>query len=83
MIYICDGCFLRLRSFPRDAPLTSSLKSRSLSFLSGREGLQPSSVRQHICIAFDIPMRFDDSMDRDPAMGGGGSANSSSDFVSL
>lgn len=28
-------------------------------------------------------MRFDDSMDRDQAMGGGGAANSSSDFVSL
>ena len=27
-------------------------------------------------------MRFDDNMDRDQAMGGGGSANSSSDFVS-
>ena len=30
-----------------------------------------------------LPMRFDDTMDREQGMGGGGSANSSSDFVSL
>ena len=30
-----------------------------------------------------LPMRFDDNMDREQGMGGGVSANSSSDFVSL
>ena len=30
-----------------------------------------------------LSMRFDDTMDREQGLGGGGSANSSSDFVSL
>lgn len=33
--------------------------------------------------SFTLPMRFDDNMDREQGMGGGVSANSSSDFVSL